>query len=180
MGDTFQLRVIRKSAFTASAVSTTVTVGQFFQDKLSNGVSRAYNLPSQPMEITLMYKVGIGKDIVTKVNIDPRGYEVVEVVFSYKMTAAGFVPFLMFFQPTARIEANVNYYRNAADPYPVNQQPQPSVPQPPVVQPRPQPVTQPQPQPPAGQSVKFCPHCGFRLPADAKFCSKCGKPQPRI
>ena len=158
MGDTFQLRVIRKSAFTASAVSTTVTVGQFFQDKLSNGVSRAYNLPSQPMEITLMYKVGIGKDIVTKVNIDPRGYEVVEVVFSYKMTAAGFVPFLMFFQPTARIEANVNYYRNAADPYPVNQQP----------------------QPPAGQSVKFCPHCGFKLPADAKFCSKCGKPQPKI
>lgn len=113
------MRVIRKSAFTASAVSTTVTVGQFFQDKLSNGVSRAYNLPSQPMEITLMYKVGIGKDIVTKVNIDPRGYEVVEVVFSYKMTAAGFVPFLMFFQPTARIEANVNYYRKAADPYPV-------------------------------------------------------------
>ena len=142
------MRVIRKSAFTASAVSTTVTVGQFFQDKLSNGVSRAYNLPSQPMEITLMYKVGIGKDIVTKVNIDPRGYEVVEVVFSYKMTAAGFVPFL------------------------------PSVPQPPVVQPRPQPVTQP--QPPAGQSVKFCPHCGFKLPADAKFCSKCGKPQPKI
>ena len=145
MGDTFQLRVIRKSAFTASAVSTTVTVGQFFQDKLSNGVSRAYNLPSQPMEITLIYKVGIGKDIVTKVNIDPRGYEVVEVVFSYKMTAAGFVP---------------------------------SVPQPPVVQPRPQPVTQP--QPPAGQSVKFCPHCGFKLSADAKFCSKCGKPQPKI
>ena len=57
MGDTFQLRVIRNSAFTASAVSTTVTVGQFFQDKLGNGETKVYDLPSQPMEITLMYKV---------------------------------------------------------------------------------------------------------------------------
>lgn len=173
MGDTFQLRVVRKPAFTASAISTTVVVGQFFQDKLGNGETKVYDLPSQPMGITLSYKVSLGKDIVTKLNIDPRGYALVEVAFSYKMTAAGFVPFLMFFQPTARIEANVSCYRNAGDTCPVNQQPQPmpSVTQPPVSQPRQQPAEQP---------VKFCPHCGFRLPADAKFCSKCGKPQPRI
>lgn len=177
-GNPFQLRITRQSAFTASAVSTSVIVGQFFQDKLRNGETKVYNLPQQPMEITLFYKVSLGKDIVTKLNIDPRGFGLVEIVFSYKMTAAGFIPLLMFFQPTARIDAKVNYFRNPGDSVNAAVQ-QPNIQIPPTPG---RPARASKPTPPAEQprQMKFCPHCGFRLPADAKFCSKCGKPQPNI
>ncbi len=177
MGDTFQLRVKRQSAYVACAVSTTISVGQFFQDKLKNGEMKTYTLPSQPMEITLFYKVTLGKDIVEKIRIDPRGYELVEVVFYYKMTAATFVPFMMFFKPTAHIVANANYFRNMATSRAEAQTEQQA-----------QAATLPkQPIPQVNQTaantsatVKFCPYCGFRLPADAKFCSRCGKQQPGI
>ena len=155
--NTFTLHIRRESAFTAMAAVTKVIIDGSIVTNLRSGKSHDVVLPRKPINVVLLNRVPMGKDIQEDVTIDPRDSSEVTLLFKYRFNPKTFLPFGTFTQQQCFIDTEVIHgpsVGSASSAYASEQASQPSTPK--------------------AEGCKFCTECGAANTREAKFCRECG------